>query len=227
VVMRHRWAKLLFLHWIVPVEALRPLIPSELEIDTFDGNAYVGLVPFTMPEIRPMWMPAMGPLTRFHEVNVRTYVHHRGRDPGVWFFSLDAAKPMAVWLARTIWSLPYHWARMQIEPSTDGSTRYHSSRRANSAGCEVVYRPIGEPKASTLGSLEHFLAERYVLYSQSSRGLFRGRVHHSPYPLQPAEVIIFKESLLAANNIQRPDSAPLAHYASEVRVNVYPLEKVG
>jgi uncharacterized protein len=125
--MRMIWADLGFLHWTVPVAVLRPLVPEALEIDTFDGLAFVGLVPFTMRGVRPRSFPALPWLSSFHEVNVRTYVHHLGRDPGVWFLSLDAANPIAVVVARTIWKLPYHFARMALE--RDGPAISYASYR--------------------------------------------------------------------------------------------------
>ena len=114
-VMRQRWSELLFLHWPVPVEALRPLIPPQLQVDTHEGVAYVGLVPFLMSGVRPLWAPPVRGLSRFPEVNVRTYVHLNGKDPGVWFFSLDAANAAAVRIARALFHLPYYFARMGIE----------------------------------------------------------------------------------------------------------------
>src|SRR5579872_120144 len=116
-VMFQSWRRLLFLHWEVPVEALRPLVPPQLAIDTYDGRAYVGLVPFTMMGVRPVWTPAFKPLSDFHEVNVRTYVHLDGADPGVWFLSLDAANALAVRIARSAWKLPYHFAEMDLSVS--------------------------------------------------------------------------------------------------------------
>lgn len=226
-VMRQTWSDLLFLHWVVPVESLRPLIPRSLEIDTFDGNAFVGLVPFTMSGVRPSWAFSVPGLSNFHEVNVRTYVHHQGRDPGVWFFSLDAAQSLAVMIARKAWNLPYHRATMRLDHEDGGTITYQSERRWPGpvpATCRVVYRPSGSPQASRLGTLAHFLAERYFLYAQGARGLLRGQVHHDPYPLQDAEVDHLDESLIAASGIARPDEPPLAHYARRVDVRVYPLE---
>lgn len=229
VAMRQRWAELLFLHWPIPVEALRPLIPAALEVDAFDGVAYVGLVPFTMTGVRYAWAPAVPGTSRFHEVNVRTYVHIRGRDPGVWFFSLDAANSLAVRVARRFWSLPYHFARMGLDRSS-GRIAYRSERLwpgPTPAGCDLAYVPEGTPTASRPGTLEHFLAERYILYTSHRGRLLSGRVHHEPYPLQPARVLRLEESLLAAAGLPRPGGvAPLAHYASEVRVRVYPLRPV-
>jgi uncharacterized protein YqjF (DUF2071 family) len=114
-VMRQNWRDLLFVHWPIPCESLRPLIPAPLELDLFEGTAYVGLIPFTMTGVRPIGLPAVAGLSSFHETNVRTYVHVGGRDPGVWFFNLEAANSIAVRLARRLFHLPYHYARMFLE----------------------------------------------------------------------------------------------------------------
>ena len=220
-----RWRHLAFLHWRVPVATLRPLVPAELAIDTYDGDAFVGIVPFTMEGVRPRWAPAMPGLSSFHETNVRTYVHCDGRDPGVWFFSLDAANRIAVWAARTFWNLPYHHARMSLEVGA-GATRYVSERRAGGAALRATWRPTGSPAAATPGTLEHFLAERYFLYAPRSDGtLRRGQVHHAPYPLQAATIDDgWDESLLAAAAIERPAGAPLVHCAAGVDVEVFGLQ---
>lgn len=245
-VLHQRWAELLFLHWTVPAEMLRPLIPPALEIDTFEGRAYVGLVPFTMTGIRPLWSPSFPPLSDFHETNVRTYVHFQGRDPGVWFFSLDAANALAVRLARVWFKLPYYFARMRLELPADrdrdpalrgdsereaaySCTRYRAERlwpEPTPAQCAVDYFPTGEVCPAQVGTREHFLAERYILYTQSVGRLYSGRVHHAPYPLQTAQVVHLEENLLAAAGLRRPEEPPLAHYAREVRVLVYPLQRV-
>ena len=227
-VMRQRWSELLFLHWPVPVEALRPLIPPQLQVDTHEGVAYVGLVPFLMSGVRPLWAPPVRGLSRFPEVNVRTYVHLNGKDPGVWFFSLDAANAAAVRIARALFHLPYYFARMGIE-KTGSRIAYHSDRLwpgPTPAGCRVEWEPEGPPAAAGLGTLEHFLAERYILYSSGTRRLYRGRVHHMPYPLQRAKVHRLEEDLVARAGIVRPDLPPIAHHADEVRVRVYPLKAV-
>ena len=238
--MHQRWSHLLFLHWPVPAATLRPLVPSALEVDTFAGRAYVGLIAFTMTGVRLAGLPALPGLSACHEVNVRTYVHRGGRDPGVWFFSLDAANAIAAWGARRFWHLPYHRARMRLggvdrEPKPDdpppGTVITYESERLGPgpmpASCAIRYEPRGRPSAAAEGTLEHFLAERYILYARGRRRLDRGRVHHAPYPLQPAEVLALEETLIAAAGIIRPAGPPLAHYARQVRAEVFSLQPVG
>ncbi len=229
-VQRPGWHDLTFLHWRVPAAALRPLVPAALEIDTFDGDAFIGLVPFTMSNVRPWWAPPFPGINRFHETNVRTYVHHQGRDPGVWFFSLDAASLLAVIAARVIWHLPYHHARMKLDKG-DFGLRYASTRKRPGplpGECRVACRPLTEPAVAKPGTLEHFVAERYLLYTTGRNGsLRRGAVHHQPYPLQRAEVLACEETLIAAAGITRPAGPPpLAHYAATVAVEIFSLERL-
>lgn len=225
-VQRQSWHELLFLHWSVPVEALRPLVPPALEIDTYEGRAYVGLVPFTMTGVRPVWAPAVPGLSSFHEVNVRTYVHLEGREPGVWFLSLDASSRVAVLVARTAYHLPYRFARMSLTRGPQGEVRYSSERRwpgPTPAACALRYWPSGPAAPAAEGSLDHFLAERYVLYAERRGRLLRGRVHHPPYPLQAAGFADLDESLLSAAGVQHGTERPLAHYARGVSVELFAL----
>ena len=220
-----KWRALSFLHWRVPASALRPLVPAALALDAFDGSCFVGVVPFTMQGVRPAWAPPVPWLSRFHETNVRTYVHLEGRDPGVWFFSLEAANRLAVWLARRGWGLPYQHARMSLSTRADGKVVYASARRAGGAICNATTRPLASPRAATPGTLEHFLIERYVLYAVRRGRLHQGRIHHAPYPVQDAEVLAWEETLLAAAGIPRAGE-PLGHYASGVDVEIFGLRAV-
>ncbi|MBX3465088.1 MAG: DUF2071 domain-containing protein [Planctomycetes bacterium] len=230
VVQRPSWHDLTFLHWPVDAARLRPLVPPALEIDTFDGQAFVGLVPFTMRGVRPWWAPPLPGTDAFHETNVRTYVHHDGRGPGVWFFSLDAQSRLAVLAARALWRLPYHHARMHLG-AENGTLHYHSERLRPPplpATSRIACRPHGPAAPAVPGTLAHFLAERYLLYALGADGtLRRGAVHHAPYPLQTAEVLACDETLVAAAGIPRPHDAPLAHYARGVEVEIFALQRLG
>jgi uncharacterized protein YqjF (DUF2071 family) len=231
VVMHQDWHHLLFLHWEVPPQELQPLVAPELTIDTFDGQAYVGLVPCTLSGVRPVLTPPLPWISSFHEINVRTYVHHSGRDPGVWFFSLDASSAIAVAAARAAYKLPYFHASMdfeQIDGMFDFQSKRDDPRGPAPATSHIRYAPMdGIVKHAAPGSLEFFLVERYVLYTtDDEHRLHRARIHHKPYPLQRADLLECEESMVWAAGIKRPQTAPLRHYASEVNVKVYPLEKV-
>jgi uncharacterized protein len=231
--MRQAWRHLLFLHWAVPAEHLAALLPPGLTLDTHEGRAYVGLVPFTVLA-RPPGLPASLSPSRFHEVNVRTYVHVNGQDPGVWFFSLDAASLPAVLGARAGYRLAYYFAEMKLRTlvENDGHiTVDYRSRRLwpgpKGAGCSLQYGSKGAgPREAVPGTLEHFLVERYILYSYSRGTLRRARVHHAPYPLQDGWAQALDESLLAASRIHRPNETPLCHYAREVDVEIFKPERV-
>jgi hypothetical protein len=227
-VMYQSWRHLTFLHWTLPAEAVAPLLPPGLTLDTWEGQAYVGLVPFTMRNVRPRGLPAVGFLSHFHETNVRTYVHFEGRNPGVWFFSLEAANLIAVLLARASFKLPYFFARMTLTPEGEGFA-YHSERRwpqPTPATCTVRCTPHGPASASTPGTLQHFLVERYFLYSRSGGALHRGQVHHPPYPVRAATAHLVDESLLAAAGLPRPAEPPASVLFSEgVDVDVFSLRR--
>ncbi len=217
-----RWTRLAFLHWPVPVEAVRPLVPAELELDLHDGVLWVGVVPFLMEGVRPwrIWPKSLA--FRFLETNLRTYVVHRG-EPGVWFFSLEAASWLAVQAARLGWGLPYHHARMAETPEGD-ATHYTTTRRSG-AGLDLTYRVTTERGPSKPGTLEFFLFERYLLFSQHRGRIMRGQVHHAPYPVWDAEVLGCTESLFAAAGL--PPVAgppPLAHFSPGVDVEIFPLK---
>jgi uncharacterized protein len=184
--MRQRWEDLLFAHWPVPLTALRPLVPATLELETFGGTAWLGVVPFRLSGLRLRRGPLVPRLHSFLELNVRTYVSGSA-GPGVWFFSLDASSRAAVVAARRTYRLGYHLARLAMA-ERGGWTEFRSERVGGGLGLDARYRPAGAVEVAAPGSLEHFLVERYRLYAADRRNrLFSAAVHHDPWPLQPAE----------------------------------------
>ncbi len=227
-VMTQSWQELLFAHWPLPPNKLRALIPQSLQIDTFEGEAWVGIVPFRMSNVHPRGLPSVRGLSQFPELNVRTYVRARAI-PGVYFFSLDAGNPLAVAIARAIYHLPYYNAVMSCQREGE-SIRYHSLRThrgAPAAGFDAVYRPIGQVTEATRGSLQHWLTERYSLYTSFQDRLYRGEVHHRLWPLQDAEWELEYETMARSHNITLPDTSPLLHYSQRQDVLIWPLNRVG
>ena len=249
--MHQNWGKLLFMHWPIDAELLRPLIPSQLAIDTFDGSAWIGEIPFTMWGIRASFLPPIPGTSAFHELNVRAYVHLNGV-PGVWFFSLDAANSLAVWGARTFYHLSYFNADMSL--TQQGNTIEYLSRRRDALtygeffAAEAAEVPgaanaerfrnypraelnaswtIGEPlPQSTPGSIEFFLTERYCLYSLHRNRLYRSRIFHGPWPLRKATLNARQSTMIESLGIAEPQEEPLLHYAEAIAVDIWPLKRV-
>jgi hypothetical protein len=225
--MHQYWGKLLFIHSPIDAELLRPLIPSQLSIDTFEGKAWIGVVPFTMWGIRASFLPPIPGTSAFHELNVRTYVHFNGV-PGVWFFSLDAANSLAVWGARTFYYLPYSNAEMNLEQQ--GSRIEYGSTRRDARGAPAELRTawtIGEPlQEAQPGSIEFFLSERYCLYSYHRDQLYRSRIFHEPWPLQSATLDSYHSTMVSSLGIEEPSGEPLLHYAESIGVGIWPLKRV-
>lgn len=223
------WYHLLFMHWPVPPEALRDFIPDALSVDTFDGSAWLGVVPFEMSQVRPRGLPSVPWLSRFPELNLRTYVTDASGKAGVWFFSLDAHNPVAVRLARWSFSLPYFDADMTCE--TDGDAVRYRSRRTHrgvpGARFEGTYQPTGEVRVGERGGLEPFLTERYCLYSANHRGdVFRGDIHHQPWPLQPAAIDLAANEMTEQIGLTLPDTKPLLHFSRKLEVVAWLPQKI-
>jgi uncharacterized protein len=214
------WHDLLFMHWPVHEEALRSLIPPALHLDTFGGSAWLSVTPFRMTGVRPRFLPSVPPLSNFPELNVRTYVTAGGK-PGIWFFSLDAGNPVAVRLARATFHLPYLDAEMSCAVVGD-EVHYRSVRtRGGTPGAELAarYRPVGEPSESRPGTLENFLTERYCLYAADGRdNVYRGDIHHHPWPLQPAEAEVEKLTMTEQIGVALPETGPILHFSERLDV---------
>lgn len=226
--MHMRWNALAFLHWPVPAAPLAARIPPGLALDTFDGQAYLGVVPFEMDETRFRFAPPLPTATRFPELNVRTYVTAGGR-PGVWFFSLDAASKLAVRGARATFHLPYLDARMAWR--REGDVVHFSSARTHRgvppARFEGRYRPTGPQAPAVPGTLEHFLTERYCLYAAGPRGLVRGEIHHAPWPLRPGEVTLDSHNMGGLAGVELAGPPTLVHSVDTIDVVAWWPRRVG
>lgn len=226
--MRMTWDQLLFAHWPVPVTTMRSLIPAALEIDTWDGVAWIGVVPFLMRDVAPRLAPSVPWLSTFLELNVRTYVVANGV-PGVFFFSLDAANPIAVKIARRWYHLPYFDAQMSM--TRDGDWVAYASERTHQGApagrFQARYRPVGPVFYSNPGSHEAWLTERYALYAvDRSGGVHRGEVHHAQWPLQPAEAEVRVNSVAQGFGLELAGEPSILHYSEHIDVLAWQPNRV-
>jgi len=221
--MAQTWLDLLFAHWPVPVEALRPRVPPALPIDTFGGEAWIGVVPFRMSGARPRLAPPLPWLSAFPELNVRTYVTLDDK-PGVYFFSLDAGNPVAVAAARVWAHLCYFSADMAVQP--DGDWVHYASRRTHAGAppAELIasYRPTGPAAPAPTGSLADWLTSRYCLYAADRGGrIYRLEIDHAPWPLQPAEATFQVNTMAEAAGVRLPDRPPLLHFSRRLDMRAW------
>jgi uncharacterized protein YqjF (DUF2071 family) len=213
-VMTQTWHNLLFAHWPIAADALRPHVPAAFDLDVFDRQAWIAVVPFFMTNVAPRGVPALPWVSAFAELNVRTYVRIGDR-PGVYFFSLDAGSALAVRAARTLFNLPYYSASMDVNAERAGVS-YRSFRHGSAPPAEfsASYRPVGPSVSAPAATLEHFLTERYCLYHLDRRGRpYRLDIHHPPWSLQPAEAELRRNSMAAASGLMLPDTPPLLHFS--------------
>jgi uncharacterized protein len=221
-IMGQSWLDLLFAHWRVLEATLRTVVPAAIPIDTFDGSAWIAITPFEVAAAHPRALPPFPWLSRFPELNVRTYATIDGR-PGIWFFSLDAGRAAAATGARLTYRLPYRRARMAIRRS-GGQIHYRSQARTAPAALRATYEPAGPPARSAAGTLEYFLTERYCLYTLDPTGqVRRADIHHPPWPLQPAHAELAENTMTAPLGIALPDQTPLLHYSARQDVLIWPL----
>jgi uncharacterized protein YqjF (DUF2071 family) len=213
--MGQTWEHLLFAHWRVDEAALRRVVPGEIPIDTFDGSAWLGVTPFIVTGMRVRPMPPIPGAARFPEINVRTYSTIDDR-PGIYFFSLDTPKRIAVAAARRVYRLPYFRSQIEAEVSAAG-TSYRSDRvddDAPPAQIDVNYRPTGPAHRPRPGSFEHWAVERYCLYTLNDDArLLRGDIHHPPWALQPAQADFARNSMAEQVGIELAAS-PTVHLAA-------------
>jgi uncharacterized protein len=220
--MLHRWRHLTFLHWPYRPEVVQRLLPPGLEVDTADGTAWVGLLPFLMDRVRAPGLPPLPWASRFPETNVRTYVRGPGGRSGIWFFSLDAGRLAAVAGARATYGLPYCWAAMSVRLDGD-RLRYRSRRRwpgPPGAGCSAQVRVGAVLDRRDLGALDHFLTARYRLYTVVAGRNAYAEAAHPPWPLARARLLALDQDLVQAAGLPQPDQEPLVHYSPGVPVRI-------
>ena len=224
-VMHQRWENLLFLHWSLDRDLVQRTLPPGLHADTFAGDAWLGIVPFAMRAVRPAGLPAVGPLSNFLELNVRTYVHDDRGVPGVWFYSLDCNQPLAVLIAQKLFRLPYRHATMRAE--FGHTIDYSSTRRGTGAEARYLWSPHGEGRTAAPDSLEFFLLERYHLYAARGNRLYRGTVAHPPYEFREAGVRELSTTPADLDGFSGLDPQPrhICH-ADGVDVRILALEQV-
>jgi uncharacterized protein YqjF (DUF2071 family) len=226
--MKQVWHDLLFAHWAFDPALVRPLVRGPLPLDTFDGRAWIGVVPFRVSGLRPRGLPPIAGLSSFPELNVRTYVTRDG-EPGVYFFSLDAGSRFAVEAARRLYHLPYVRARMTVERD-GGTVRYRSLRvdsRLPAAELRMRYRPAAPVRLAEPGSLDHWLTARYCLYTLDGKGVpYRCEIDHAPWPLQPAAAEFEVNTMLQPLGLAPAAVPPLLHFAQRLDVHVWRLERI-
>lgn len=229
VVGRMRWEHLLFLHWKWEVGAVQRTLPPGLTVETFEGSAWIGLVPFFMRNVRPAFLPSVPRLSNFLEFNVRTYVYDARGRPGVWFYSLDCNRWLAVKIARSLFHLNYEHAEMSAEVSPDDTVDYRVRRGGHRRASRFTYRMEGTAAEARAGSLEFFLIERYRLFAHDARRdrLFTGRVWHEPYRIGSAQVAAWDDVMLQVDGFESAARAPDHICAAEpVNVRVFAPERV-
>lgn len=227
-IMHMRWRDLLFAHWVADAAVLRRLIPAKLELDLYDGWAYVGAVPFRMEEVTARRVPSLPGLHAFPELNLRTYVTAGGK-PGVWFFSLDAGQRLAVRAARRFFHLPYFDARFEIR--TPGAGVAYSAARthrgAAAAAFSARYEPVGAVYDSAPGTLEAWLTDRYCLYSADRGGrVYRAEIDHPNWPLQAAIAEIHVNTLGDWLGIEMAGAPRTLHFAKALDVHAWCVERL-
>lgn len=224
---RQSWRDLLFAHWPVPAKDLRKFVPDALSIQEFDGTAWVGVVPFRMAGVSARYLPDVPGLSAFPELNLRLYVEAEGK-PGVWFISLDTSNRLAVWAARRGFHLPYFHADMRV--TSEGqhvvyrSVRRDSTQRVAFAGS---YAPASSVRHAAPGGIEHFLTERYCLYTTGADGaLLRADVHHPPWPLQDALLELEENAIAQPQGIALEGPPALLHFSRRIDVVGWLPERV-
>jgi uncharacterized protein YqjF (DUF2071 family) len=221
-VMTQSWEKLLFAHWPIDPNIIRSRIPAPLELDTFENQAWITIVPFQMNRIRFRFLPSIPGMCSFPELNLRTYVTHQGKS-GVYFLNIDADHHFAVWVANKFAYLPYSYAKIDWEEQNQQI--HFACHRNNQLSFEIYYQPASSAKNAKDCSLDHWLMERYCLYAAHHKNLYRGEIHHQPWSIQQAKVKIIHACMLDVHQLTIKKASPLFHYSHQLQVWAWPLAK--
>ncbi len=224
--MLQQWQSLTFLHWRYQPETIQRLLPPGLQVDTFDGSAWVGLVPFVLCNLRVPFTPAVPWLSRFPETNVRTYVKGPDGGRGVWFFTLEADRLLAVLAARVFYRLPYRWAAMRVQQRNGDVTEYQSRRR-KPFGKAYTNLAIARGEQVISGPLDHFLTARYRLYTSFGQSIAFANIEHQPWPLYSGTVLRLQENLIERSGLPSPQGEPTVHFSPELTVRISRLKLLG
>ncbi|KKI92857.1 hypothetical protein WQ54_06630 [Bacillus sp. SA1-12] len=227
-IMRQTWRNLLFLHWPIPIEKLRPHIPSALQIDTFNGSAWLGIILFVIDGIFPFGVSSLSLTPRFPEINVRTYVKCNGK-PGIYFMSIDVGNWASLKIAKKWYRLPYHSAEISFRK--EGQTFHCQSRRKGYEHTPIVFKskyvPISGVYFPKEGTLDHWLTERYCLFSSHNGiNIYCGEIHHRPWPLQKAEIELGINTLFTPYQFDLSGVNPIAHFSTGVDSLMWNIKKI-
>lgn len=226
-IMTQTWNRLLFAHWPVPISVLKAYVLPAFTIDTYDGIAWISIVPFEISHLRMRGLPPVPYTSYFPEINVRTYVVMDGK-PGVFFFSLDATNPLAVATARAFFHLPYYNAKIDVNIQQDAIhyTSQRTHKNAPQAQFIAKYKPISPIFQASIGSLDDWLTARYCLYTSNKSQLYRGEIHHAPWPLQQAEAILSDNRMHPALSPSILQTQPILHYVEQIKALFWSLDKI-
>ena len=222
--MTQRWSALTFLHWPYRAQLVQALLPAGLDVELYEGQAWVGLVPFSLSDIQWLGTPAIPWISRFPETNVRTYVRGPNGRPGVWFFTLDAERLIGVLGARLLYHLPYRWASMTVKQ--DGTRVQYASSRLPPFGKAQTDIEIETGNAMQAGEFDNFLTARFRLFAARRTKIYEGDLEHEPWPLQRARVVRLKENMVASCGLPAPQGEPMAHFSDGVTVRVDRLRRL-
>jgi uncharacterized protein YqjF (DUF2071 family) len=204
------WQDVLFLHWKIPYRMLRELVPDSLTLDCYDGEYYISLVPFSMKNVRPRFLPAFSPVSDFHEINLRTYIQMGGRR-GVYFLSIEAEKQISTWISRTISGMPYEKSHIVRDHNC-----YQSSQPGNNKQLDLEYVVTGDSFVKS--PLDHWLTDRYCLFLTEAGQVYRYDVHHVEWPILPVKLLKYHVNYQIGNLVLQNQAPTLMHFSRGVQV---------